>query len=97
MQYVHIPVNWDAPALTDFVQFMEVMGQHKGKKVLVHCQVNSRASAFVYLYRTLRGGAPEPAEMEVVERLWNANRGYELKNMPQWRTFLEQARAQFKK
>lgn len=97
MQYVYIPVSWDAPALKDFAQFVEVMDRLKDKKILVHCQLNSRASVFDYLYRTLREGLPEPVEMDVMVQLWNANRGYELKNMPQWRSFLEQARVQFKK
>jgi protein tyrosine phosphatase (PTP) superfamily phosphohydrolase (DUF442 family) len=94
MKYVHIPVDWDRPSLSSLVQFFEVMAQNRNNKVLVHCWVNSRASAFVYLYRTLRERAPEQPELEVLTRLWNLNRGYELQNAPQWRAFIEQAKQQ---
>lgn len=97
MKYVHIPVDWDKPTLPSLVQFFEVMEQNRNNKVLVHCWVNSRASAFVYLYRTLREKAPEQPELEVLMRLWNLNRGYELRNAPQWRAFIEQAQQQLGK
>lgn len=97
MKYVHIPVDWDKPSLPSLVQFFEVMAENRNNKVLVHCWVNSRASAFVYLYRTLREKAPEQPELEVLMRLWNLNRGYELRNAPQWRTFIEQAQQQLGK
>ncbi len=97
MKYVHIPVDWDKPSLPSLVQFFEVMAQNRNNKVLVHCWVNSRASAYVYLYRTLREKAPEQPELEVLTRLWNLNRGYELRNAPQWRAFIEQAQQQLGK
>ncbi len=97
MSYVHIPVDWDKPSLQDFAKFVDVMEQNKDRKVLVHCWVNSRASGFVYLYRTLLEAQPEQAEFEVMSRLWNLNRGYELANAPQWRAYFDQARGQFKR
>ncbi len=97
MKYVHIPVDWDRPTLPSLIEFFEMMAQNSNHKVLVHCWVNSRASAFVYLYRTLREKAPEAAELEVLTRLWNLNRGYELRNAPQWRSFIEQAQQQLGK
>src|SRR5262245_3498738 len=47
MQYINIPVNWDAPTEQDLNQFMDLMDQHRDKNVLVHCQANYRASAFI--------------------------------------------------
>lgn len=53
MEYVHIPVTWDAPAAADFYAFADVMRRYPGKKTLLHCQVNFRASAFSFMYRVL--------------------------------------------
>jgi protein tyrosine phosphatase (PTP) superfamily phosphohydrolase (DUF442 family) len=53
MEYVQIPVIWDKPRLEDFTAFAAIMRQGRGKKTLVHCQVNFRASTFSFLYRVL--------------------------------------------
>ena len=89
MQYHFIPVNWDKPAQDDFDLFMAAMGDAKGKVVLVHCWVNARASAFVYLYNVLRENADADAEYAVLQKIW----GYELRNVPRWRKFLKDALA----
>jgi protein tyrosine phosphatase (PTP) superfamily phosphohydrolase (DUF442 family) len=46
MEYAHIPVDWDAPRNSDFHMFAGLMARDPGKKTLVHCQVNFRASTF---------------------------------------------------
>ena len=50
---MHIPVIWEAPTLSDFQAFAGAMQQEPGRKTLVHCQVNFRASTFSFLYRVL--------------------------------------------
>ena len=89
MQYHFIPVNWRKPTHDDFDLFMAAMDDAKGKVVLAHCYVNSRASAFVYLYNVLRGNVDAAAEYTVLEEIWDHNKGYELRNVPHWRKFLE--------
>ena len=89
MQYHFIPVNWRKPTHDDFDLFMAAMDDAKGKVVLAHCYVNSRASAFVYLYNVLRGNVDAGAEYTVLEEIWDHNEGYELRNVPHWRKFLE--------
>jgi protein tyrosine phosphatase (PTP) superfamily phosphohydrolase (DUF442 family) len=54
MEYVNIPVVWTAPTVENVKRFFEVMDANVGRRVFVHCQVNMRVSAFMYLYRTLR-------------------------------------------
>ena len=56
--YVNIPVDFGKPTAEDFRLFSEVMKAAKGKKVFVHCQVNMRGSAFVFLYRVIHEDAP---------------------------------------
>ena len=93
MQYHFIPVHWDRPAQDDFDLFMAAMDDAKGKAVLAHCWVNARSSAFVYLYNVLRGNADADAEYAVLEEIWDHNKGYELRNVPHWREFIEDALA----
>jgi len=54
MSYVHIPVDFKAPASQDFQAFCQVMKAFNDRPVFVHCAANMRVSAFVFLYRVLR-------------------------------------------
>src|SRR5258706_5693691 len=56
MSYVHIPVNFEAPTAADFRAFCRVMDAFEGRRVFVHCAVNKRVSAFVFLHRVLHEG-----------------------------------------
>lgn len=53
MEYIHVPVEWNAPTVSDFRLFAAAMRADAGKKTLLHCQVNYRASAFSFLYRVI--------------------------------------------
>ena len=92
MQYFHLPVDWDRPSLKHLKAFFTFMDGVQGQRVLVHCWLNSRSSAFVYLYRTLRQGEPEEEERQVLRAIWDKNEGYELRKVRQWRKFLSAAR-----
>lgn len=53
MAYVHLPVDFAAPASTDFHTFCRMLAAFERKRVFVHCAANKRVSAFVFLYRVL--------------------------------------------
>ena len=53
MSYVHIPVDFKAPASQNFRTFCQVMKAFDDRPVFVHCAANMRVSAFVFLYRVL--------------------------------------------
>ncbi len=56
MTYLNVPVsskNPDQAMLTDFLQAMK---ESEGRKVLVHCRLNRRASAMTYLYQVVAQG-----------------------------------------
>ena len=74
MEYVHIPVDWDAPTPSDFNLFAGAMQRSPGKKTLVHCQVNFRASAFSFLYRVLFAGVALDLAKQDMEGVWVPNR-----------------------
>lgn len=68
--YVNIPVRWQEPTAADFDLFSAVMQGAGGKKVLVHCQVNMRASAFTFLYRVVHEGVAPEAAFTGMSQVW---------------------------
>ncbi|TCV84068.1 protein tyrosine phosphatase family protein [Sulfurirhabdus autotrophica] len=50
MSYHHIPVPFEAPKTSYLIQFIGIMETLKTEKVWVHCALNYRVSAFLYLY-----------------------------------------------
>ncbi|GAB4465222.1 MAG: hypothetical protein OHK0029_35700 [Armatimonadaceae bacterium] len=76
MEYVNIPVLWHHPTRENLRDFFAAMDARSEQILLVHCAVNMRVSAFMFLYRVLRQGIPiEEAELElhdiwVPEGIW---------------------------
>jgi uncharacterized protein (TIGR01244 family) len=84
MNYVYIPVIWKKPTIADWDAFVAAMEANKDKKVIVHCQVNMRASAFAMLYRHIKLGVDlEEAQAPMLE-IWNPEHGH-----PAWVEFIE--------
>jgi protein tyrosine phosphatase (PTP) superfamily phosphohydrolase (DUF442 family) len=73
LTYIHIPVEWEAPRLEQFEQFVGVMRAYQGRKLWVHCAKNMRVSAFLYLYRKLVLLEHEEDAAFPMVRVWNPN------------------------
>lgn len=73
MDYVHIPVIWDAPTAADFYTFAGVMQRNADRRTLLHCQVNYRASAFSFLYRVLYEDVPVAQAKADMNTVWQPN------------------------
>ena len=58
MTYSPIPVIWEHPTAADFEQFQATLASHPDQKIFVHCAMNMRVSAFVYLHQRLDGVPP---------------------------------------
>ena len=86
--YVHIPVDWQNPTMDDVQMFFDVMQANEGRKVYVHCFANMRASAFVYLYRTLVQGVSEPEARSTMNEVWDPA------ELEQWAGLIERAKAE---
>lgn len=86
LTYVHIPVDWERPRLSDVEMFFDVMKANEDRKVFVHCFANMRASAFVYMYRTLVEGVPEAEARETMSEVWDPD------GLQQWAGLIEQVR-----
>ena len=74
MDYVHIPVIWNAPTKADFYTFAEVMNREPDKKTLLHCQVNFRASAFAFLFRVFYEDIPIIQAKADMNTIWQPNK-----------------------
>ena len=81
--YYDIPVDWDNPTTDDLNKFMAAMDRHKGEKILVHCQANYRATAFISLYRFNFMGWSEENAFRDLRKIWNPA------EYPIWQKFIE--------
>ena len=70
IDYINIPVQWKTPTEADFDAFIATMNGFAGKKVLVHCQANMRASAMTFLYRVIVAKDDPAKAFESVEKVW---------------------------
>lgn len=86
MNYVNIPVPWEAPRVEQFDTFAALMQQLADQKIWVHCALNMRVSCFIYLWHTERRGMPEAEARALMERIWNPD-GY-----PAWKQFIADVR-----
>lgn len=72
MVYYPLPVVWENPTAENFWEFQAVLANHAHQKVFVHCAMNMRVSAFVYLHRRWHGTAPSIAT-QTMHKIWHPN------------------------
>ncbi len=70
ISYLNIPVDWHSPRYEDFELFGNVLRQSGSMRVLVHCQVNKRASVFTFLFRVMHDGAAPDRAWQNVNAVW---------------------------
>ncbi len=70
LSYEQIAVDWNKPTAENFVQFAELMQSYGDAKVYIHCEMNMRASAFVYLYRVLYQDIPQQDAQQDMLTIW---------------------------
>jgi protein tyrosine phosphatase (PTP) superfamily phosphohydrolase (DUF442 family) len=71
IEYVHVPIPFGAPTEVHFEAVSAELTRLKSKKVLVHCQVNMRASTMVFLHRVVRRKESPSGAYESVTRVWS--------------------------
>lgn len=89
MNYVHIPVRWEAPQTEQFRRFAGFMRQLEGEKVWVHCALNMRVSCFMYLYRRHELGWPEEDARKHMALIWDPGA------YPAWAEFVNNVAASY--
>ncbi len=85
ISFCQIPVEWENPQLDQLEQFFRLMNAFEGKNMWVHCALNMRVSAFVYLYRRLVRDENESAASWPMREVWEPN--------DIWRVFINKALA----
>jgi len=73
LEYHHVPVEFGAPTVEDFLQFRAVMQASRGKRTFVHCAANYRVSCFVALYGEAELGWSRAEADAHVARVWAPN------------------------
>ena len=71
ISYVNIPIGFNNPTEADFESFEAAMVKIADRKVLVHCQVNMRASSMVFLHRVIYGKEDPDTAYESVAKVWS--------------------------
>jgi protein tyrosine phosphatase (PTP) superfamily phosphohydrolase (DUF442 family) len=82
MAYVSIPVIWATPTVEDVEQFFATMQANEDKRVFVHCAMNMRVSAFMYLYRVVKQQVAPDMAVQDLHRIWEPN--------PTWQQLIAQ-------
>ena len=74
LDFTQIPVDWHNPTVGDFQQFVKAMTKAKQQnpeaKILLHCQLNYRASAFAYLYQVTQAGQDNEQAKLLLNKIW---------------------------
>lgn len=69
--FVNIPIKFDSPTEKDFEAFTSVLSALSARKVLVHCQINLRASSMVFLHRVISRKEDPRVAYEAVTKVWS--------------------------
>ncbi len=86
LDYVYIPVDFDAPTHADLEAFADAMDARTGQKIHVHCAANYRVSAFYSLYALRNGLCTGDEAKELMLDVWNPA------DHPVWMAFITDER-----
>ncbi|MBE9190470.1 protein tyrosine phosphatase family protein [Gloeocapsopsis crepidinum LEGE 06123] len=89
MKYVHIPVIWEKPTLEDIERFFKIMQANADKNIFVHCAMNMRVSAFMYLYRIIHEHINTEEAKQDLQKIWQPNET--------WQQFIEKVIEHYQK
>lgn len=73
LDYIHLPVNFEAPEIDQFYAFCGIMREQRDRKIFLHCAANKRVSVFIALYRVVvEGWRFTDAERDILA-IWEPN------------------------
>jgi protein tyrosine phosphatase (PTP) superfamily phosphohydrolase (DUF442 family) len=81
LTFINLPIQFENPTEADFQTFVALLQGLGARKVLVHCQVNMRASSMVFLYRAIVLKEDPRRAYDAVIRVWSPS--------GPWRTLVE--------
>jgi len=71
LEYIHIPIKFSGPTAQHYDEFANTMTRLANRKVLVHCEINLRASSMVFLYRAIALKEDPQTAYESVAKVWS--------------------------
>jgi protein tyrosine phosphatase (PTP) superfamily phosphohydrolase (DUF442 family) len=71
VEFVYMPIPFNLPEEHHFLGTSAALDRLKTKKVLVHCEVNMRASSMVFLHRVIQGREDPAHAYEAVAAVWS--------------------------
>ncbi len=83
ISYQNIPVVWENPKFSDLTQFFSIMDENNSKKLFIHCVLNMRVSAFVFLYSVIQRQIDPEIAILNLRKIWEPN--------DIWQTFINNA------
>jgi uncharacterized protein (TIGR01244 family) len=89
IDYAHIPVAWADPRREQLADFIALMEEAKGRRMLIHCQANFRVTAFYALYAMARLGWSRARAQALIDRVWTSRPGFTMDD--RWRQFIAEA------
>ena len=70
LAFVNLPIDFHAPTERDYEAFAGILRALADRRVLVHCQINLRASSFVFLYRAIALKDNPETAYDAVAKVW---------------------------
>ena len=70
LDYVHIPVDFKEPTLSDLKKFFATMDRYRNNNIFIHCACNWRVSVFMFLYRAVRCDVPVDTAIKDQQIVW---------------------------
>jgi protein tyrosine phosphatase (PTP) superfamily phosphohydrolase (DUF442 family) len=71
IEFIHIPIPFHAPSVSHLEAVSAALQRLQGRRVLVHCQVNMRASTMVFLHRVIQDRHSPADAWDAVTRVWS--------------------------
>jgi protein tyrosine phosphatase (PTP) superfamily phosphohydrolase (DUF442 family) len=71
IEFFYVPIPFNMPEEHHFLSVSAALDRLKTKKVLVHCEVNMRASSMVFLHRVIQGKEDPSQAYEAVALVWS--------------------------
>lgn len=73
LDYHHIPVDFNAPAMSNYKAFEGVLSQLNAKRVFVHCAANYRVSCFIALFGQHHLSWSKHQAINYINKIWQPN------------------------
>lgn len=74
MTYQHIPVVWENPTAENLSDLFTTLETNSDSKVWIHCALNMRVSAMMYLYNRLQCQQSDAQARPYMEQIWTPNK-----------------------